>query len=236
MTSLPSPGSPVKSLSGDERSMNHKLSAFSVLQLWVSQGSTDTGKVAFTVSEASPLEGSLSPQAFVKSFEVTESLGRKEVTESHWEVNVSMLMYFDVVFFFGISLMFGSMGRLNEGTKTHLETFAIYRHIIVSMKLGLWRVWKNTKWFQKNMSCFYFDRHDLATLILIVIIFHYILCFDLFDFPLGLFWFPPSTERANVPGRHLLLPHPRKHSCPRCLSSGKPEFHPGKAGEPGRFE
>ena len=30
-----------------------------------------------TVSKASPLEGSLSPQAFVKSFEVTESLGRK---------------------------------------------------------------------------------------------------------------------------------------------------------------
>lgn len=152
----------------DERSMNHKIfSFFSVATVSKSRQYRHWKSCLLpaTVSKASPLEGSLSPQAFVKSFEVTESLGRKRSdrkplrSQCHYFLSTLMLYFF--VYFIDV----WTNGSFEWRTKTHLETFTIYRHIIVSMKLGVRRVWENTKWFQKNMSCFYFDKHDLATLI-----------------------------------------------------------------------
>lgn len=254
MTSLPSPGSPVKSLSGAgwrfvkvissntnppkhplvnsewwdtinshvmREAWTTKCSAFSVLQLWVSQGSTDTGKdclLPATVSKASPLEGSLSPQAFVKSFEVTESLGRKRSdrkplrSQRHYFYLLWCCIFFCVFHWCLDQWVVWMKDEDSLRNVHHLQTYhrfheartlkSLKKHKMIPKKHELFLLW----W---TWPC-YFDFD----------IYYMYYVFDLFDFSLGLFWFPPSTRRANVPGRHLLLRHPRKHSCPRCLSSG----------------
>lgn len=158
----------------DERSMNHKMfSFFSVATVSKSRQYRHWKRlpVACNSFQGFPF-GRLSISTGVcEEFWGYRIFGKKKKWPKAIEKSTSLFfIYFDVVFFFVYFIDVWTNGSFEWRTKTHLETFTIYRHIIVSMKLGLWRVWKNTKWFQKNMSCFYFDEHDLATLILIFII------------------------------------------------------------------
>ena len=212
--------------------MNHKIfSFFSVATVSKSRQYRHWKSCLLpaTVSKASPLEGSLSPQAFVKSFEITESLGRKRSDRKPLR---SQCHYVDVLWcciFFGISLMFGSMGRLNEGTK-----ITTYRHIIVPEARTL-KSLKKHKMIPKNMSCFYFDKHDLATLILIFIIFYMcLICLISLWVHFGFLLQPREPSRARKASPPSSPEETLVPSVP--VVRGFPEFHGGKAGEPGRFE
>lgn len=112
-----------------ERSMNHKFSVVSSFNCEACQGSTDAGNDLLPANCEDDIANNHSFQGFpLGRLSISTGLAlysrvtrRKQVTESHWEVDVVMLMYFDVVFFAFHWCLEQWLGRLNEGSRLTLK-------------------------------------------------------------------------------------------------------------------